>query len=95
MESKCNTAEEFSQKDGCLHGKIQFIQDLVTYEAETVPELEKAFHAAVDDYLETLSLYAEQDSEDRELLRLLREAKAETYGQPLVSLEDVIKGLEG
>jgi predicted HicB family RNase H-like nuclease len=77
---------EFSQKDGCLHGKILLIQDLVTYEAETVPELEKAFHAAVDDYLETLSLYAEQDTEDRELLRLLREAKAETYGQPLVSL---------
>jgi len=44
---------EVSQKDGCLHGKILFIQDLVTYEAETVPELEKAFQAAVEDYLET------------------------------------------
>jgi predicted HicB family RNase H-like nuclease len=145
---------EFSQKDYCLYGKILFIQDLVTYESETVPELEKAFQAAVDDYLETCNqvgkdpdrpftgtfqirvtpdahrlaameakirdqslnewvgeaielrlaatgetgtspaLYAEQDSEERELLRLLREAKAESYGQPLVTLEDVKKAVE-
>jgi len=47
---------EFSQKDLCHHGNILFIQDLVTYKAETVPELEKAFQASVDDYLDTLSL---------------------------------------
>ncbi len=32
--------------------------------------------------------------EDLEDIRLLREAKAESYGQPLVSLEEVKKELE-
>ena len=32
--------------------------------------------------------------EDLEDIRLLREAKAEAYGQPLVSLEEVKKELE-
>ena len=41
------------EDDKCLHGKILYINDLVTYEAQTVPELEEAFREAVDDYLET------------------------------------------
>lgn len=36
-----------------LHGKIQFINDLVTYEADTPEALEAEFRAAVDDYLAT------------------------------------------
>lgn len=36
-----------------LHGKILFINDLVTYEADTLPELKKEFETSVDDYLET------------------------------------------
>jgi predicted HicB family RNase H-like nuclease len=44
---------ECSFEDGCLHGKILYINDLVTYEAETVPALEAAFRESVDDYLET------------------------------------------
>ena len=44
---------EPSVEDNCLYGKILFINDLITYEAETVSELEKEFRAAVDDYLET------------------------------------------
>jgi predicted HicB family RNase H-like nuclease len=44
---------EISQEDQCLYGKILFVNDLVTYEAETVPELESEFREAVDDYLET------------------------------------------
>lgn len=42
---------EFSLADGCLHGKIQFIEDIITYEGNTVPEIEQAFKDAVDDYL--------------------------------------------
>ena len=34
-------------------GKILFINDLVIYEANTPAELQHAFEAAVDDYLET------------------------------------------
>jgi predicted HicB family RNase H-like nuclease len=34
-------------------GKILFIDDLVTYEAQSPAELQRAFEAAVDDYLDT------------------------------------------
>jgi len=44
---------EISLEDSVLHGKIQDIDDLVTYEATTISELENAFHEAVDDYLAT------------------------------------------
>ena len=36
---------------GELFGKLAFIRDLVTYEAETLKALEKAFIASVDEYL--------------------------------------------
>jgi predicted HicB family RNase H-like nuclease len=42
-----------SPEDGCLYGKLEFISALVSYEANTVPKLVKAFHFAVDDYLAT------------------------------------------
>lgn len=41
-----------SVEDNCLHGKIEFIDDLVNYEAETAEGLKKEFMLAVDDYLE-------------------------------------------
>ncbi|ADE15026.1 HicB family protein [Nitrosococcus halophilus Nc 4] len=44
---------EVSLEDNCLHGKIQFIQDTVTYEGQTPAELDQAFVEAVDDYLAT------------------------------------------
>lgn len=34
-------------------GKILFIDDLVTYEADSPTDLQKEFQAAVDDYIET------------------------------------------
>lgn len=40
-----------SLEDNCLHGKILFVGDLVTYEAETVAQLREAFIEAVDLYL--------------------------------------------
>ena len=46
-------SSEVSIEDNCLYGKILFINDLITYEANTVPELKKAFEESVDDYLET------------------------------------------
>ena len=44
----CNVSIEAT----CLHGKIEFINDLVNYEAQTTQELKKEFESAVDDYLE-------------------------------------------
>jgi predicted HicB family RNase H-like nuclease len=43
----------FSAEDDIFHGKIEAINDLVTFEGESVRELKKAFKDAVDDYLET------------------------------------------
>lgn len=42
---------EISIEDACLHGRILFIDDLVTYEGETVPGIQEAFQEAVDRYL--------------------------------------------
>ncbi|MCL2645225.1 MAG: type II toxin-antitoxin system HicB family antitoxin, partial [Betaproteobacteria bacterium] len=42
---------EASPADNCLFGKLQFIRALVSYEGQTVAELEHAFHDAVDEYL--------------------------------------------
>ena len=38
---------------GELFGKLAFIRDLITYEAETLKALEKAFQESVDGYLES------------------------------------------
>lgn len=37
----------------CLNGELLYINDLVTYEADTVAKLEIEFKHAVDDYLKT------------------------------------------
>lgn len=39
-------------EDNTLFGKIAFIRDLVTYEAQTLAELKKEFEFSVDAYLE-------------------------------------------
>ncbi len=44
---------DISLEDNCIHGKILFIDDLVTYEAESPKQLQKEFEAAVEDYLAT------------------------------------------
>lgn len=44
---------ETSTEDMCLHGKLLFINDTVTYEAKDLAELKKEFENAVDDYLTT------------------------------------------
>jgi predicted HicB family RNase H-like nuclease len=41
----------FDEDDDVLHGRLEFIRDLVTYEARDVRGLKRAFRAAVDDYL--------------------------------------------
>ena len=43
---------EFNEEDMVFFGKIQFIRDLVTYEATNPKSLVESFHSAVDDYLE-------------------------------------------
>jgi predicted HicB family RNase H-like nuclease len=42
---------EASVVDGVLHGKILFIRDMISYEADTLGALKDAFIEAVDEYL--------------------------------------------
>ena len=42
---------EYSEKDACLFGRLAGIDDIISYEGESVPEIRQAFHEAVDDYL--------------------------------------------
>ncbi len=44
---------EYSSEDKCFFGKLEMIDDLVTFEATAALELEDNFHNAVDSYMET------------------------------------------
>lgn len=45
-------SREISIEDGCLYGRILFIDDLITYEGNTVPELDASFKTAVNGYVD-------------------------------------------
>jgi len=47
---------EYSHDDRCFFGKIEMIDDLITFEASTVDELETSFQQSVDEYLETCKM---------------------------------------
>jgi len=44
---------EYSSEDKCFFGKLEMINDLVTFEATNAEELETNFHNIVDEYLKT------------------------------------------
>ena len=43
---------EVSVKDGCLHGRLLHVDALVTYEGDTVAQIQSNFEAAIDRYLQ-------------------------------------------
>lgn len=42
----------YSSEDEVFHGKIEGVNDLITFEGKSVDELKKAFKSAVNDYLD-------------------------------------------
>ncbi|MEW5972216.1 MAG: type II toxin-antitoxin system HicB family antitoxin [Pseudomonadota bacterium] len=42
---------DYDDQDKIIVGRILGIRDIVTFHGESVPELERAFHESVDDYL--------------------------------------------
>jgi predicted HicB family RNase H-like nuclease len=42
---------EYSLEDDCLHGRLLGINDMITYEGNSVKEIKIAFKDSVDDYL--------------------------------------------
>jgi hypothetical protein len=53
---------QVSFDDNCLHGKIRFIDDLVTYEAQTIKELKTAFEESAEDYIKTCRVLGREPS---------------------------------
>ena len=45
-------AFEYEPRERVFHGRVQGIRDIVTFEAPTLPELEREFRISVDVYLE-------------------------------------------
>lgn len=43
---------DYSSEDAVLYGKVLGINSLISYEGESVTELQQDFEGAVDDYLE-------------------------------------------
>jgi predicted HicB family RNase H-like nuclease len=46
-----NGTVEYSREDGCLFGKVVGIKSLLSYEGESIAELEKDFQESIDDYI--------------------------------------------
>ena len=44
---------EYSGEDKCFFGKLEMIDDLVTFESDNAHDLEKNFQNAVNEYLQT------------------------------------------
>jgi predicted HicB family RNase H-like nuclease len=49
---------EFSEEDAVFHGKVIGLKALISFEGDTVKNITKDFHNAVDEYLE----YCEENS---------------------------------
>ncbi len=47
----------FNAEDEIFFGKIEGIEDLITFEGKSVKELKQSFQEAVDDYLDTCKRY--------------------------------------
>ena len=46
---------QYSPEDGVYFGKVESIRSLITFESAEVSDLQPAFNASVEDYLETCS----------------------------------------
>ena len=47
-----NGTVEYSKEDSCLFGKVIGIKSLLSYEGDSVGELEQGFQNVIDEYLE-------------------------------------------
>ena len=76
---------EYSDEDKCFFGKIELIDDLVTFEATSVEELELNFKNCVDEYLET-----REQLENKELLNIVKQ-RSKIPLDKYISLEEMAK----
>ena len=70
---------EYSEEDGCFVGRLAGIRDIVGFDGQSVAELKRRFHEAVDDYLwgcEQLGTEPNKPYSGRMLLRVPAELHA-------------------
>ena len=90
------TCEIDVEEDIC-YGKLLFIDDLITYEAETPKQLKKEFQAAVDDYIQTcieLGIEAKKPLKGQYNVRITPELHKEAVlksHDDSVSLNEIVK----
>ncbi len=51
---------EFDDKAGIFHGEVLDTRDVITFQGESVQELEAAFRESIDDYLEFCKVRGEE-----------------------------------
>ncbi len=64
---------EYDPHARLMHGEVEGLRDVITFQATSVSQLQKAFHASVDDYLEfceTRNESPEKPSSGRFVLRV-------------------------
>lgn len=66
-----HTKIEFDAESMSLRGKIEGINDYIDFEAEDISNIEKEFHAAVDDYLEFCKEVGKDPEKDKEPEKML------------------------
>ena len=54
------TVINYSAEDKCLYGKIEGINDLVSFGCESADEINECFRSAVDEYLEDCKRYGKE-----------------------------------
>ena len=66
---------EYDLTNKLFFGQILFIDDLVTYEGNTIEDLEKAFRDMVDDYLETCKEIGKKSQKDKRIISFDKDGK--------------------
>jgi len=93
------TKIEYSNEDKCFFGKLEMIDDLVTFEATNVEELETNFQSCVNEYLkacEQLGRQAQKTYKGVFNVRIEPELHKKIYKEAIkagVSLNSFVSGV--
>ena len=84
---------EFSEEDDCFCGKVLGVHGLILYEGESVQELKKDFHDAVDAHIELLEQIAQEEEKEIYTLRwapALKQSAARTAESRGLTIDSLI-----
>jgi len=85
---------EFSEEDDCFCGKVLGVRGLISYEGESVQELKKDFHDAIDAHIDFMEQLASEGEKDTYILRLapaLKQSAARTAEARGLTMDSLIE----